>query len=203
MSKIGLGGSVTRWVDYFSLFGFIQQLKFPQNWSKVANVGSKFCQTLNKPSKVCKRFLKVCPSSKISPNLVTLFGGRPFIAAANVLHFPRNESLEKIKCFCFTSSTLKRKSPPRYQCDQIKIANLVTLLGTHLGRKTWLVISETRLGDFWKFWATNFLIKVAQIFGNFQATVKSFTFLCLLFGQFFGKNGQLFIPPFGHTAVVK
>ena len=32
----------------------------------------KFCQTQNKASKVCLRFLKVCPSGEISPNLVTL-----------------------------------------------------------------------------------------------------------------------------------
>ena len=37
-----------------------------------AKVGSKLCQTLNKPSKVCKILLKVCPSGEISPNQVTL-----------------------------------------------------------------------------------------------------------------------------------
>ena len=37
-----------------------------------AKAGSKFCQTLNIPSIVSQRFLKVCPSGKISPNLVTM-----------------------------------------------------------------------------------------------------------------------------------
>ena len=32
--------SVTRWLDYFSLFGYLQQLKIVQ---KIAKVGSKFC----------------------------------------------------------------------------------------------------------------------------------------------------------------
>ena len=39
---------------------------------KFAKVGSKFCQTKNKPSKVCLDFLNVCPSGEISPNLPTL-----------------------------------------------------------------------------------------------------------------------------------
>ena len=37
-----------------------------------AKVGLTLFQTLNKPSKVCLILLKVCPSGKISPNLVTL-----------------------------------------------------------------------------------------------------------------------------------
>ena len=36
-------------------------------------------------------------------------------------------------------------------------------------------VSVTRLGDICKFLATNFLTNVAQIHGNFQATVKSIT----------------------------
>ena len=35
----------------------------------MAKVGSKFCQTKIKPSKVCQRVWKVSPSGEISPNL--------------------------------------------------------------------------------------------------------------------------------------
>ena len=38
----------------------------------IAKVGSKFCQAKNKPSKVCLKFLNVCTSGEILPNLVTL-----------------------------------------------------------------------------------------------------------------------------------
>ena len=38
-----------------------------------STVGTKFCQILNKPSKICPRLLKLCQSVEISPNLVTLF----------------------------------------------------------------------------------------------------------------------------------
>ena len=68
-----LTDSVTKCLEYFSLFGYLQRLEFAQNSLKIAKVGSKFCQTLNIPSKVCQRFLKLCPSGEISPNLVTLF----------------------------------------------------------------------------------------------------------------------------------
>ena len=37
-----------------------------------AKVGLKFCQILNKASKVCPRLLKLCQSDEISSNLVTL-----------------------------------------------------------------------------------------------------------------------------------
>ena len=60
--------SVTRWLDYFSLFCFLQQLKFaPQKCQS----RFKICQTINNPSKVCLRFLSL-PKCKILPNLVTL-----------------------------------------------------------------------------------------------------------------------------------
>ena len=37
-----------------------------------ATVGSKFCQLLIKPQKICPRLLKLSQSGEISPNLVTL-----------------------------------------------------------------------------------------------------------------------------------
>ena len=51
---------------------FKRQNKFAKIFNEFAKVGSKFCQTLNKPSHFCQRFLKVCPSGEILPNLVTL-----------------------------------------------------------------------------------------------------------------------------------
>ena len=71
INTLGNTTSVTRWLDCFSLYGYSQQLKFAQNL-KNAKVGLRFYQTQNKPSKVSLRFFKVCPSGKISPNLVTL-----------------------------------------------------------------------------------------------------------------------------------
>ena len=64
---------VTGPLDYFSLFGFFEFFKIAQNvYAIFANVVSKFCQTLNKTSSICHRFLKVCPNGEISQNLVTL-----------------------------------------------------------------------------------------------------------------------------------
>ena len=47
--------SVTRWLDYFSIFGHSQQCKLAQKRHIFAKVGSAFCQSV-----------------EISPNLVTL-----------------------------------------------------------------------------------------------------------------------------------
>ena len=58
--------SVTRWRDYFSFFGYLQQFKFAQKL-KNPKLGSKFCQILNKPS-----IFEVCQSGEVLPNLVTL-----------------------------------------------------------------------------------------------------------------------------------
>ena len=73
---LSLPRSVTRWLYYLSLFGHLQQLIYVQNLSKNCRSGSKVCQTKNKPSKVCLKFLKVNPSGEISPNLVTLLPSR-------------------------------------------------------------------------------------------------------------------------------
>ena len=67
-----LANSVTRWLDYFSIFGHWQRWKLPQECHKFAKVGAAFYQIRNKPSKFCQRFLYFCQSGKISPNLITL-----------------------------------------------------------------------------------------------------------------------------------
>ena len=69
-----LGNSVTRWLDYFWKFGYLQQEKVAPKHNIFAKVGSKFCLTLNKPSTIWQRFIKFCQSGEISQNLVTLLG---------------------------------------------------------------------------------------------------------------------------------
>ena len=69
---------------------------------------------------------------------------------------------------------------------------------------TKLVISGTRLGDFWKFLATNFIAKVDQLFGDFLGYFDKYHFLsqschgysCTTFEEF----GLLLIPTSSHTA---
>ena len=56
---------------------FIQSLAFYNNKTlpktvKYCQIGSKFYQTPNKPSRYCPRPLQYCQSSEIFPNLVTL-----------------------------------------------------------------------------------------------------------------------------------
>ena len=64
--------SVTRWSDYFSVFGHLQQWNLAQKWHKFVKVGSAICRVKNKPSKICQRFVSFCQSGKISPNLIPL-----------------------------------------------------------------------------------------------------------------------------------
>ena len=59
--------------DQMARLFFIIWIPTTSDFMKSGRSGFKFCQTLNKPSKVCLRFIKVCPSGKISPGLVTLF----------------------------------------------------------------------------------------------------------------------------------
>ena len=66
-----------------------------------------------------------------------------------------------------------------------------------------MAISVTWLGYFLNFTGTNFITKVAQIFGNFWAILKSVTLqvklLCLDFGQLLGKIGQFLLRTSDHT----
>ena len=46
----------------------------------------------------------------------------------------------------------------------------------------------TRLGDFWKFWVTNFLAKVVQMYVDFLNSFECIKFSCInWFGYFLGK----------------
>ena len=65
--------SVTRWLNYVSIFGHFQQWKLAQKqWNNFAKVGLLFCQIRNKPPKSCQRLVKFWHSGEFSPNLVTL-----------------------------------------------------------------------------------------------------------------------------------
>ena len=81
--------------------------------------------------------------------------------------------------------------------DQVFIISFRNL---HLCLKT----SVTRLGDFIKFWATNFLCKVAQIYSTFFGYFKVCHFLILncldTLWATIAKFWSLLIPAFGHTA---
>ena len=59
-------------VNYFSIFGHMQQWKLAQKCNKFAKVDSTFCQIRNKLSKICQWLANFCQSSKILPNLVVL-----------------------------------------------------------------------------------------------------------------------------------
>ena len=72
--KMNTIGSVTRWLNYFKIFGHLKQWKFGQSQHFCQN-GIIFCQILNSPLKICPRFIKLCQSGKISPNLVTITSG--------------------------------------------------------------------------------------------------------------------------------
>ena len=54
----------------FLIFGHLLSWKFAQKHSNCAKVSWKFCPKPNKP--YCQRFLNICQSGGISPNLVTL-----------------------------------------------------------------------------------------------------------------------------------
>ena len=68
---LDIEASVTRLLDYFSTFGHFNQWKFAQKYTKFAEVGSKFCQIVNKCIKNCPSLLIFCQSGEILPILVT------------------------------------------------------------------------------------------------------------------------------------
>ena len=59
----------------------------------------------------------------------------------------------------------------------------------------------TSLGDFQKLLITNFLSKVAQMYGDFFGKSENYNFKqqCLLFGQLLEKFGLIFVSVSGHT----
>ena len=73
--------SVTRWLEYFSIFGHLKECKFSQKHKIFAKVGSKFCQIVNTAFKSYPNTLKLCQSGKISPSLVTLLMNHPCVVA--------------------------------------------------------------------------------------------------------------------------
>ena len=59
-------GSVTRWLDYYSIFGHLHRWKFAQRHTIFAKVGSKCCQIV-KNHKTCPRLWGFCQIGEISP----------------------------------------------------------------------------------------------------------------------------------------
>ena len=53
--------SVTRWLDYFSIFGHLHQEKVAQKQNNSAKVGSKLGRILNKHSTIFQRFINILP----------------------------------------------------------------------------------------------------------------------------------------------
>ena len=67
------GNSVTRWLEDFKYLANYN-IMVPPKHQKIAKVGLKYCETLNKLSIIWQRLIKFDQSLEISPNLVTLFG---------------------------------------------------------------------------------------------------------------------------------
>ena len=82
--------SVTRWLDYFSIFGHLQQWQFAQKQKIITKAGSKFCKMIIKPSKSCRRLTFL---AKVSPNLVTVIKARIWIKVDKIMEFFTNHVL--------------------------------------------------------------------------------------------------------------
>ena len=65
-------GSVTRWGIMLLILAIYNNETLSNCIHYFVKEGSKFCPTLNKPSKNCQSLLKFCRSCKFSLNLVTL-----------------------------------------------------------------------------------------------------------------------------------
>ena len=74
LSWINIGVSVTKCLEYFSIFGHFHQWKFARLHTNLSKKGRKCCQLLNLLSKNYQRLLRFYQSGKILPNLVTLIG---------------------------------------------------------------------------------------------------------------------------------
>ena len=61
---LSMTSRVTRWLEYFYYLTTYNNSNLPKIHNNLANVGSKFSQTLNIPSKVCLRFWKFAPWAK-------------------------------------------------------------------------------------------------------------------------------------------
>ena len=63
---------MTSWLDCLCNIWPFAKLKIWPVAVFARNIGTKLCQTLNKPSKFCPRLWIFCQSGKSLPNLVTL-----------------------------------------------------------------------------------------------------------------------------------
>ena len=69
--------SVTRWSDYFSIFGRLKQWKLAQKCDTFAKECSAFRQIRNEQSKFYQVLVDICQSGEFLPNLVTLVPTNP------------------------------------------------------------------------------------------------------------------------------
>ena len=74
--RCGDGRSVTRWQDHFSIFDLYNHHNLVNTYHKNCQSRFKCCQILKNPQNYAQD-LKLCPSGKISPKLVTLAGRPP------------------------------------------------------------------------------------------------------------------------------
>ena len=56
--------SVSRWLNYFKVCGYLQQCILAQKHNTFAKIRLTFCQILNKPSKMCPRLLNCAKVAK-------------------------------------------------------------------------------------------------------------------------------------------
>ena len=59
-----------------------------------------------------------------------------------------------------------------------------------MSRKMFLSYSVTRLGEFWNFFASNFITKLAQMFSDFLGSCESIAFKSNWLGYFLGNFGK-------------
>ena len=140
---------MTRWLDYFSIFGHLQREKVDQNIDIFAKVGSKFCQSLNNPLTIWQIFINFCQSGEMSPNLVTLILSQvqPYILCRLVLaqtHWSLKMPMNKNNSWCFKAkqlfveecdSTIKLKTL-EIKVIRSKLSQYFSTFDTHGGRDT-------------------------------------------------------------------
>ena len=86
------------------------------------NIGTKLCQTLNKPSKFCPRLWIFCQSGKSLPNLVTLKA--PEVRVCSLIEIDRERTY-----MCFSERVgfmLHRERP----CVYVSVSEREKALGT-------------------------------------------------------------------------
>ena len=69
-----IGSSVTRWLDYFFIFGHLQLIKNWQTAFKICQIWFKLLPNTKLSIENCQKTFTLSQSGEILPNLVTLIG---------------------------------------------------------------------------------------------------------------------------------